>query len=97
MRLFYDARDERVSERRGDRRLYWLDDLGAVPLAEARPDDAGFLFAGARPMDDYERLVGRLPWFAIGLPSALLSFDSTPCSKPSNEPERSCGLRAPGH
>lgn len=61
MRLFYDRRDEQFAVRRGDRRLYWLDDLGAAPLTEASPEDEGFLFAGARPMDDYERLVGRLP------------------------------------
>jgi hypothetical protein len=57
VKLYYDARDEAICERRGDRRLYWLDDLRAVPFAEAHPDEAGFLFAGARPMEDYHRLV----------------------------------------
>jgi hypothetical protein len=61
VRLFYDARDEQVSERRGDRRLYWLDDLGASPITEARSVDEGFVFAGARPIDDYEWLVAQLP------------------------------------
>jgi hypothetical protein len=61
MKLFFDARDQPISDQRGDRRLYWLDDLGGVPLEEARPADEGFLFAGARSIDDYRRLVARLP------------------------------------
>lgn len=60
MKLFYDPRDQAPGDRRGDRRLYWLDDVGAAPIDEASPDDEGFLFAGARPPADYERLVGRL-------------------------------------
>jgi Ca-activated chloride channel homolog len=59
--IFYDARDQSIADRRGDRRLYWLDDLGAAPVGEARPDDEGFLFAGARPIEDYRKLVARLP------------------------------------
>lgn len=61
MKLFYYPRDQAPGDRRGDRRLYWLDDLGAVPIAEATPADDGFLFAGERGADDYERLVRRLP------------------------------------
>lgn len=61
MKLFFDERDDAVCEERGDRRLYWLDDLGAEPLSQARPEDEGFLFAGARPLADYAQLVGRVP------------------------------------
>src|ERR1043166_6041439 len=61
MRLLYDPRDDPLHERLGSQILYWLDDLGAVPLHEARPADEGFLFAGARPLDDYRRLVARVP------------------------------------
>ena len=61
MDLFYDERDDEAHEARGSQILYWLDDLGAKPLAEARPGDDGFLFAGARPIEDYRRLVTRLP------------------------------------
>ncbi len=61
MRLAWDRRDEEPAERRGDRRLYWLDDLGGVPLDELRPDEEAFLFAGARPLDDYARLVAGRP------------------------------------
>lgn len=61
MELFYDERDDEAHEARGSQILYWLDDLGAKPLAEARPSDRGFLFAGARPIDDYERLVAPYP------------------------------------
>lgn len=61
MQLFYDERDDKAHQARGSQILYWLDDLGAMPLAEARPGDDGFLFAGARPINDYRRLVGRLP------------------------------------
>src|SRR5690606_30468391 len=61
VKLFYDPRDQGPGDQRGDRRLYWLDDLGALPFAEATPADEGFLFAGERGTDDYERLVRRLP------------------------------------
>ncbi len=57
MELFYDERDDRFHEARGSRILYWLDDVGAKPLTEARSNDEGFLFAGARSMEDYRRLV----------------------------------------
>jgi hypothetical protein len=58
MQLFYDERDDKYNVSRGSRILYWLDDLGAKPLTEARPSDEGFLFTGARPIDDYRQLVG---------------------------------------
>jgi hypothetical protein len=61
MNLFYDERDDPAHEARGSRILYWLDDLGARPLCEARPGDRGFLFAGARPVEDYTRLVAPYP------------------------------------
>jgi hypothetical protein len=61
MHLFYDERDDKSHEARGSQILYWLDDLGAKPLTEARTDDSGFLFAGARPMADYGSLVNALP------------------------------------
>jgi hypothetical protein len=62
MHLFYDERDDKYHESRGSQILYWLDDLGGKPLAEARAGDHGFLFAGARPIDDYRRLVNGLPF-----------------------------------
>jgi hypothetical protein len=61
MQLLYDPRDDRYHERLGSRILYWLDDLGAVPLDEADPDEAGFLFAGARPIEDYHDLLAEHP------------------------------------
>jgi hypothetical protein len=61
MQLFYDHRDEKLWERRGLRTLYWLDDLGARPLSEADPGSEGFLFAAARPIEDYRRLVEPFP------------------------------------
>jgi hypothetical protein len=61
MQLLYDPRDDHYHERLGSRVLYWLDDLGAVPLPEADPGTSGFLFAGARPIDDYRALVGGYP------------------------------------
>jgi hypothetical protein len=61
MELYYDERDDKFHEARGSQILYWLDDLGAKPLTEARPDDEGFLFAGARPMADYRRLLAGWP------------------------------------
>lgn len=61
MRLAWDRRDEGPAERRGDRRLYWLDDLGGAPLDELPPGEDAFLFAGARPPDDYARLVAARP------------------------------------
>lgn len=61
MKLFFDDRDDKVCEERGDRRLYWLDDLGAEPFSQASPEDEGFLFAGGRPISDYKRLVAGFP------------------------------------
>jgi hypothetical protein len=61
MQLLYDPRDDRYHERLGSRILYWLDDLGAVPLDEAEPTEPGFLFAGARPIEDYRDLVAEYP------------------------------------
>jgi hypothetical protein len=57
MDLFYDPRDDPYHERLGSQILYWLDDLGAVPLGDGAADAVGFLFAGARPIEDYRRLV----------------------------------------
>lgn len=62
MELFYDERDDRVHEARGSQILYWLDDLCAKPLREAKVSDHGFVFAGARPMEDYRQLVGHHPF-----------------------------------
>jgi hypothetical protein len=59
MHLFYDERDDAAHEARGSQILYWLDDLGARPLPEAAPGAEGFLFAGARPIEDYRRLVAK--------------------------------------
>src|SRR5689334_19253053 len=61
MDLFYDARDRPYHERLGSHLLDWLDDLGALPLDEASGDAEGFLFAGARPIADYRRLVADHP------------------------------------
>src|SRR5262245_27688240 len=62
MQLLYDPRDDAYHERIGSQLLYWLDDLGAIPLPEADPSMPAFLFAGARPIDDYRDLVARLPF-----------------------------------
>jgi hypothetical protein len=59
--LLYDPRDDAYHERIGSQILYWLDDLDAVPLGEADPARPGFLFSGARPIDDYRNLVAGLP------------------------------------
>jgi ATP-grasp domain, R2K clade family 3 len=61
MQFLYDPRDDLYHERLGSRILYWLDDLGAIPLTEARSDAAAFLFAGARPINDYRALVAGRP------------------------------------
>jgi hypothetical protein len=61
MQLLYDPRDDAHHERIGSQILFWLDDLGAVPLDEARPEQPGFLFTGARSIEDYRHLVAGLP------------------------------------
>ncbi len=61
MQLFYDERDDKYHEAHGSQILYWLDDLGAKTLSEAKPSDHGFLFAGARSIEDYRKLVEKLP------------------------------------
>lgn len=59
--LFYDERDQKIQEERGLETLYWLDDLGAVPITDARPESTGFLFAGARSLVDNTQLLSELP------------------------------------
>jgi hypothetical protein len=61
MQLLYDPRDDPHHEKVGSQVLYWLDDLGALPLPEADPGAEGFLFAGARPIEDYRERVAGLP------------------------------------
>jgi hypothetical protein len=61
MGLFYDERDDAAHEARGSQILYWLDDLGAKPLREAKASDQGFLFAGARSIEDYRKLLSVHP------------------------------------
>ncbi|MEL6106737.1 MAG: ATP-grasp domain-containing protein [Planctomycetota bacterium] len=61
VKLFYDTRDDPLFEQRGMRNLYWLDDIGAVPFEEAAADDEGFLFTGARSIDDYRQLIANHP------------------------------------
>src|SRR5215470_1359662 len=61
MQLLYDPRDAPYYERIGCQIFYWLDDLDAIPLDEADPAVEGFLFAGARPIDDYRERLSRQP------------------------------------
>jgi ATP-grasp domain, R2K clade family 3 len=61
MDLWYDQRDDHFHEKHGSQILYWLDDLGARQFDEAGPAAEGFLFAGARPIEDYRRLVADHP------------------------------------
>ena len=61
MQLFYDQRDDASHVARGSQILDWLDDLDARPISEAKPHDTGFVFAGARPIDDYRQLLTRYP------------------------------------
>jgi hypothetical protein len=61
MQLLYDPRDDAHHERLGSQIFYWLDDLGAMPLQEASLEAEGFLFAGARPIEDYRTLVAGRP------------------------------------
>ncbi len=61
MQLLYDPRDDAYHERIGSQVLYWLDDLDALPLDEADPAVEGFLFAGARPINDYDKLIAPFP------------------------------------
>src|SRR5690349_19897973 len=61
MHLYYDPRDDAAHESRGSQILYWLDDLDARPLTEARADSTGFLFAGSRGIEDYRELVAPFP------------------------------------
>lgn len=57
IQLAYDTRDDPLFEQRRMQNLYWLDDLGAVPLNELDPSRDAFLYAGARSIDDYRKLV----------------------------------------
>lgn len=61
MNLFYIESDNAYLEKRGMRLLYWLDDLGAAPLSEAKPDQEGFLFSFTSKIEEYEHQVAGLP------------------------------------
>jgi hypothetical protein len=61
VQLLYDPRDDAYHERIGSQILYWLDDLDARPLDKADCTRPGFLFAGARPIEDYRELVAPFP------------------------------------
>lgn len=85
MKLYYDERDHQYCREHGDNRLYWLDDLEACPITEATPADPGYLFAGARPIEDYRALVAGLPGLLdlpqdreplLRLDTVLLAVDS---------------------
>jgi hypothetical protein len=61
MQLLFDPRDDPYHQKYGSRILDWLVDLDAIPLDEAMADTEGYLFAGARPIDDYRTLVANFP------------------------------------
>jgi hypothetical protein len=59
MELFYDERDNEAHKACASQIIYWLHDLGAKPLREAKASDHGFVFAGARSIEDYSQLLSR--------------------------------------
>jgi hypothetical protein len=61
MNLLYVPSDQKYLDKRGMRTLFWLDDLGAIPLSEHPGTEEGFLFSYARHIDDYRQLVESLP------------------------------------
>jgi hypothetical protein len=61
MNLLYVPSDQKYLDKRGMRTLFWLDDLGAIPLPEHPETEEGFLFSYARHINDYRQLVESLP------------------------------------
>jgi len=61
MQLLYVDGDQHYLEKRGMRTLFWLDDVGAVPIEEANPKEEAYLFSYARSIGDYAKLVDSLP------------------------------------
>ena len=61
MNLLYVPSDQKYLDKRGMRTLFWLDDLGAIPLPEHPATEEGFLFSYARHIDDYRQLIAPLP------------------------------------
>lgn len=61
MMLVYVESDQTYLQSRGSRTLYWLDDLGAIPLQETTPETEGFLFSYAREIGQYAELVAARP------------------------------------
>jgi len=61
MRLFYNNDDTKILDQRRLRQFFWLDDIGAVPIQEARQDDRGYLFAANRGAGYYRQLVRDYP------------------------------------
>jgi hypothetical protein len=61
MHLLYDRGDLDYAERRGDLRLKWLQELGAIAIQDFAAGDDGFLFGYQMPRDEFATVVEKLP------------------------------------
>jgi hypothetical protein len=57
MQIVYDQRDLEYADRRGDLRLGWLREIGAIPLQQLPPDEEAFLFGYQIPHEQYCEIV----------------------------------------
>ena len=61
MKLVYDSGDLANAKKLKDDRFEWLQELGAVELAELRSGDCGFLFSYEHGTEHLEKQIGRFP------------------------------------
>lgn len=61
MQLLFDKRDLEYAEGRGDLRLKWLREIGAIPLQKHDSEEPGFLFGYQLPRDEYAARVRDCP------------------------------------
>lgn len=61
MHILFDERDFEYANRRGDLRLKWLREIGAVSLQQIDADDDGFFFGYQLPEDQYSAVISEYP------------------------------------
>src|SRR5262245_57902754 len=61
MQLLYDQRDLDYAKKRGDLRLKWLSEIGAVPIQHHPLHEEGFFFGYQLPRDEYDAIVRAYP------------------------------------
>lgn len=62
MKLFYNTNDAKIADDMGMARLFWLDDIGAIPIQEAHSEDKGYYFGFNQGIEHYRKLLVNFPY-----------------------------------